>query len=435
MLKKLFFLFSFIVFYSNCSYSQGWTTLTSPDTNAILNSVYFIDSITGYAVGENSTSVVFFQTTNGGSTWTETLPISTTPGPNSILNSVYFIDSGTGYAVGGGGLLLKTTDGGATWANLLNFSDTDNYYLYLYSVYFTDSVTGFAVGHNMLLGNAVVLKTTNGGSNWTSQSVGGITGYLNSVYFTDSMTGYAVGYNDNGIIQKTINGSATWTNPIGQISIPDSSILSLNSVYFTDSDTGYAVGVVDDSLAGLIVNTTNGGISWTALNVGSQGLNSVYFTNSTTGYAVGGYSDNGGIILKTINGGSTWTEQTSGTTQGLNSVYFTDSITGYAVGWNGVILKTTTGGENANILNNTKTVNKNLKLYPNPNKGEFTVEFSNPEYEEIQIGITDLTGKNLFETTCTQELFNYNKPSLLPGVYMIVVKGDNLCQVIKMIVN
>ena len=48
-----------------------------------------------------------------------------------------------------------------------------------------------------------ILKTTNGGATWTSQTSGTIY-RLYSVYFTDVNTGYAVG--DGGIILKTITG-------------------------------------------------------------------------------------------------------------------------------------------------------------------------------------------------------------------------------------
>ena len=49
----------------------------------------------------------------------------------NALNSVYFIDTNTGWAVGDDGTMLKTTDGGLTWSLIpsgrteLVFSDLD----------------------------------------------------------------------------------------------------------------------------------------------------------------------------------------------------------------------------------------------------------------------------------------------------------------------
>jgi photosystem II stability/assembly factor-like uncharacterized protein len=51
-----------------------------------------------------------------------------------------------------------------------------------------------------------------------------------------------------------------------------------------------------------------------------------------------------GTILQTIDGGITWTALLSGTTNLLMSVYFTDIKTGYGVGAGGTMLKTINGG-------------------------------------------------------------------------------------------
>lgn len=80
---------------------------------------------------------------------------------------------------------------------------------------------------------------------------------------------------------------------------------------------------------------------WDILNSGTNSnLTSVFFTDENNGYTVG--SD--GIIMKTTNGGDSWTFQNSGTNAKLTSVFFADSQTGYVVGYNGVILKTMDGG-------------------------------------------------------------------------------------------
>ena len=57
------------------------------------------------------------------------------------LNSVYFINSNSGYAVGDSGIILKTIDGGSNWT--LQNSGTIKE---LHSVYFCDLLNGFSVG-------------------------------------------------------------------------------------------------------------------------------------------------------------------------------------------------------------------------------------------------------------------------------------------------
>jgi photosystem II stability/assembly factor-like uncharacterized protein len=80
-------------------------------------------------------------------------------------------------------------------------------------------------------------------------------------------------------------------------------------------------------IALFIMNIANS--QWIQQNSGtSNGLYAVHFTNAKTGYIAG----EAGIILKTTDGGITWTPQSSRSIFYLNSIYFLDSITGYIAG-------------------------------------------------------------------------------------------------------
>jgi photosystem II stability/assembly factor-like uncharacterized protein len=68
----------------------------------------------------------------------------------------------------------------------------------------------------------------------------------------------------------------------------------------------------------------------------------VYFVNSNIGTVVG----EEGIILRTTDGGQSWVPQSNGQASGLLGVYFTDTTNGTVVGNDGVILRTTDGGQN-----------------------------------------------------------------------------------------
>ena len=57
-------------------------------------------------------------------------------------------------------------------------------------------------------------------------------------------------------------------------------------------------------------------------------LRSICFVDTTTGFIVG----NNGIILKTSNGGNSWDVQQSGTHQTLYSVHFPSNTNGYVGG-------------------------------------------------------------------------------------------------------
>jgi hypothetical protein len=72
---------------------------------------------------------LIIRTTDGGQTWTEQ-KFSTGKSSDYILNSVYFINSLTGWAVGDGGVIMKTTDGGTTYVEPNIESLPESYALY-----------------------------------------------------------------------------------------------------------------------------------------------------------------------------------------------------------------------------------------------------------------------------------------------------------------
>ncbi|MCX6165990.1 MAG: YCF48-related protein, partial [Ignavibacteriae bacterium] len=134
--------------------------------------------------------------------WVKQESLTTNP-----LNSVYFINTNTGYIVGGywnfkenSCVILKTTNGGENWF----LQDSQSKYS-LESVWFNDNYTGYAVGRN-----ATIIKTTNGGLNWVIQSTN-TKGYFTSLYFINLSTGYfSADFDDYSKIFKTTNGGEKW---------------------------------------------------------------------------------------------------------------------------------------------------------------------------------------------------------------------------------
>ena len=288
----------------------------------------------------------------------------------------------------------------------------------LTSVYFTNSDTGYAVGIEK-----IILKTTNGGTDWTSQLSGIVADLLTSVYFTDADTGYAVGYYDNMssgvIILKTTNGGTNWTSQSSGLDFYE-----LHSVYFTDAYTGYVVGGT-----GTILKTINGGTNWTAQTSGTtNGLNSVYFTDADTGYAVG----SSGTILKTSNGGTNWTAQTSGTTNFLSSVYFTDPNTGYVVGSSGTILKTNNGG--VTFIEETGSLEPTFSIYPNPANDKITIAYDRKLPEETIISIFNIKGEKIMHDKFqNQNMIEMDVSMLAKGIYLVKIQTQAGIEVSKFV--
>ena len=332
MRNRLILLTTFLLFISffGCKKDEVSTTplLLNSETTSFLESVYFTDINTGYAVGSNSKGTmkgIILKTINAGKTWTE-IPFTVNNQFITILTSIYFTSSDIGYAVGWTGTIIKTVDAGNTWSPLSSGTMND-----LHSIYFTSADIGYAVGNG-----GSMIKTADAGKTWTTVSYGTSHSYPNvtSIYLLNSNSGIAVG--GSGVMLKTIDpvysGGFTWVEYSGLNSneLPG----HLSSVQFVDANTGFAVGGSDN--AGTVLKTIDGGKSWSiVLNKEYNMLFSVYFTSPDNGYAVG----QAGTIIKTVDGGDSWEKIPSGTDSNLNSVFFTGANSGYIVGGNGVILK------------------------------------------------------------------------------------------------
>ena len=128
--------------------------------------------------------------------------------------------------------------------------------------------------------------------------------------------------------------------------------LDLKSVHFANAKHGWIAGGV--SGGGIILNTVDGQ-NWQIQKTFATNLNSVYFTDVYNGYACG----EDGIMLKTTDGGQDWYEMQSLNNRRwsiellnepvtLNCIYFRDEFNGFAVGGLGyskVVLRTEDAGQ------------------------------------------------------------------------------------------
>ncbi|MCX6162508.1 MAG: YCF48-related protein [Ignavibacteriae bacterium] len=242
-------------------------------------------------------------------------------GTTQGLRSVYFVNSNTGWVVGWGSTVLKTTNGGNNWISQSAYGDFQ-------SVTFIDQFTGWIVG-----GGPQIYKTTNGGNNWTAKTLPSASLQL-IVKFVNNNTGFICGY--GGLVLKSTNGGESWVSKNTNTSV------NLTGIDFTSPEIGWITG---DN--GVIKKTTNGGEIWTVQTSGTNtNLGKTDFVSCNNGW-ISGY---GGIVLRTTNGGSNWIINQTPVNSWLTTVYFFNCMTGYAAGgdYNNTacdILKTTTGGE------------------------------------------------------------------------------------------
>ncbi len=261
-----------------------------------------------------------FQSDNPPGWYQQTLPV------NDFVNDIFFIDTLTGWVVTQGhtnnqdtAYIMKTTNGGDNWT--VQYSRNMN----MTTVQFTDHQTGY-VGGASGTGTIYVLKTTNGGDNWI-QIMGTTAGtQVDDMFFLNSDTGWIcdspnlIGF---GLI-KTTNGGLNWFQQL------DNSYRPLR-VHFINADTGW---MGTNEANGRLYRTTNGGNNWELQYTHSSGILDVYFFNANIGILTSG------LNLKTTNGGFNW----ESTNDGGGKI----SMGNDSVGWAGRIfsniVKTTNQG-------------------------------------------------------------------------------------------
>lgn len=208
---------------------NNWQTVYNDSLQLI--SMHFINPTTGWCAGYYG---AFLKTTDAGNSWIKTA-ITTTP-PLSYINDIYFINENTGF-IGSNGM-YKTTNGGVNWYRvLINVTQ---------SIQFIGNI-GFAV--TSAAGN--LMKSTNTGENWISYPTGG--SYRGDLFFINTETGWV---NTSNIIRKTTNGGLNWS-----IQNTSSNSIAVSSIYFIDENHGWVVGDY-----GGIMRTTNGGIGITPIS-------------------------------------------------------------------------------------------------------------------------------------------------------------------------
>ena len=228
------------------------------------------------------------------------------------------------------GAVYRTSNGGSTWQRTNAPTVTP-----ITRTSFVTPKLGWAVSEKRIYG------TENGGGTWSRQLLSERP--LTAIAFADEKNGLAVG--EGGIVYRTVEGGVASVDQAQVLcagstcedellttwdSVESGTTLALTDIAFVDASHFWIAGE-----GGLVLRSTDGGVSWDTVDTGVDAtLLSISFSSNDNGVAVG----EGGAILVTDDGGGTWRSSDSGTTSQLNAVDFAGDTTVWAVGDDGIAL-------------------------------------------------------------------------------------------------
>lgn len=214
-------------------------------TNVSLGGVWAVDKDYAWVVGASDSGYsTIYRTTNGGQDWLRQGNSSQIP--DNELHKIAASSRLNAWAVGSGGTIVHTTNGGDTWAQQNTGSYTDILFQGVWAVDENNAwITGGSSG-----GYATILRTYDGGYNWTRQVSPDVTNvsHLLGIAAADTNIAWTVG--ENQTILHTADGGITWVEQFH--GVPKDA----NELHVASSSE---VWVVCDSS---VFSTTNGGQSW-----------------------------------------------------------------------------------------------------------------------------------------------------------------------------
>jgi photosystem II stability/assembly factor-like uncharacterized protein len=367
---------------------------------------------------------------------------------STSLNDIHFFDADLGLAVGDSGVIIRSADGGLNWDIVL---DIDS--ITFKKVDFFDTLNAIAVGSDLFI-------TNDGGLTWTGNSKpnhyvdisilnstscilsGLYTGLMKSydkgvswdtlmadpnediglLSFIDENVGYSIHAFGGGItdkILKTTDGGQNWNQIDAQTGFDNTIVEGFS---FVSEDIGFRGGWYNPHM----MRTTDSGLNWNpVLYVDSSAQFPFYEQlydfhiekdQPYTFYACGWY----GKLFKSFDYGTSWKELDSpvSNTTSLNSIFFINDHVGWAVGQNGIIIKTTNGGELVGTID--LEVESVFSISPNPATDEITIDLNgNPQIDKIEIYNDQGQQIKTMGFTHTIDISEFS-----PGTYFVMISTD-----------
>jgi len=452
-MKKLLLSLSLIASFSTIN--AQWTSQGTgfADASRGLSEIHIVDANTVWALaydgsGGGANIQEFTLTTNGGASWTSgTINLGD---PTLEINNISPVSATTAWSsaiinlgdptVDGVGKIVKTTDGGLNWTPQCETCFQVAGSSFLNGVYFWDANVGVAFGDPEGT-EFEIWRTTDGGDNWTRVPGASIANPLSGEYGYNNVPvaeGGVLWFPTNkGRLYRTTDQGATWT--AAQAPLTDfGAALPANSgrVIFSNMNNGYLL-----KTSGTVANpaytyytTTNGGSTWGtgATFTGTRQI--LTYIPGTTNIVATSQAAPIGTSISTDNG-ATWTDLEPAGTEQRGASAFLNASTGWCAGFSdgdplgsaGIFKLSEPLG-----VDNAATVTK-FKVYPNPAFSIVTI--STPDVETVALSVTDLTGKVVMIKSLNGIENILDISNLATGAYFFNLSSGDKKEVIKILKN
>lgn len=204
---------------------------------------------------------------------------------SSELIQIDFVNSQIGFAIGFNGTVLKTNNGGSNWTVVSGFDSNINFK----SLSIAEDSVVYITGRSDTYNDKAAYKSVDYGSTWSlTTTPSGL-----ETYFLTNKIGYSIGAD----VLKTVDGGISWINP--------SSFTDYNVQKIFFLDTLHGLVYTDDYE---VKHTLDGGVTWEDSSVEYERF---YYVNDfdMNSLGVGVAVDDHGAVKTTFDYGKSWNEE------------------------------------------------------------------------------------------------------------------------------
>jgi len=297
------------IMYVGTEYGGVYQTINGGDSWNLTNATFKPAAVNALVIDPSNPTVIYattlldgiYKSSDSGANW---LPINTGVTATSLYGmAIDPSNSSIVYAATGGSSVYKTVNGGASWiahthgifggVGALAIDPTNVSIIYAAATYYPDFGTGG------------ILKSTDGGVNWSNSNSGLAGSVIQSVVISPGNPSLIYAGGDQGVFKST-NGGANWTAINVGFDNSSRNIRSL-TVDPVNQQRLYA----GTEYRG-VFRSIDGGANWFAVGPSLTYLRGLAISRSNPNIVVAGWTWSGGIF-KSVNAGDTWSKVTCGT--------------------------------------------------------------------------------------------------------------------------